>query len=63
MTRQWSTTLSDAVLASSVIFFVYHVFWVNIYAVVGLSIQGLAAGMGSYRFALPHPSQSVIVSV
>ncbi|KAK7114286.1 uncharacterized protein [Littorina saxatilis] len=59
MPRKLSTSLSDLVLALSVVHFVYCVFWENFFAAFGLSIQGMAAGVGVYRFALSHPDSSV----
>lgn len=59
MARQLTTAISDLVLVLSVIFFVYHVFWVNFFAAFGLSIQGMAAGVGTYRFAMSRPDSGV----
>ena len=63
MARQLTTSLSDLVLALSVLHFVYCVFWDNLFAAIGLSIQGAAAGIGVYRFALSRPDQNVTVSI
>lgn len=62
MARQLTTSISDLVLLLSVIHFVYFVFWENFFAAFGLSIQGVAAGIGVYRFALSRPDFSVTVS-
>ncbi|KAI8790271.1 hypothetical protein BgiBS90_008195 [Biomphalaria glabrata] len=51
MARQLSTSLSDGLLAWSVLYFIYHVFWVNFFACIGLGIQGAAAAVGVIRFA------------
>ncbi|XP_076448755.1 uncharacterized protein LOC143285395 [Babylonia areolata] len=59
MTRQLSTSVSDLVLALSVVYFVYCVFWDNVFAALGLLIQGVAAGLGVYRFALSRPDSKI----
>jgi len=51
MGRQLTTSLSDALLAWSVLYFIYNVFWSNFFACFGLGIQGIAAGLGVVRFA------------
>lgn len=63
MARQLSTALSDAVLALSVIYFVYHVFWFNFFAALGISIQGIAAVFGTIRYAMVYPDESVKVFI
>lgn len=51
MARQLTTSASDAVLAFSVLYFIYNVFWANFFASLGLGIQGAAASFGVVRFA------------
>ncbi|KAH9494601.1 hypothetical protein Btru_019687 [Bulinus truncatus] len=51
MARQLTTSLSDGLLAWSVLYFIYHIFWVNFFACIGLGIQGAAAAAGVIRFA------------
>ncbi|KAL8575930.1 hypothetical protein ACOMHN_027328 [Nucella lapillus] len=59
MARQLSTAVSDLVLLLSVLHFVYCVFWENLFASLGLSIQGVAAGLGVYRFAMDRPDYNI----
>ena len=54
MARQLSTSISDAILAWSVLYFIYNVFWVNFFSCLGLGIQGTAAALGVVRFAQQH---------
>ncbi|XP_005092099.1 uncharacterized protein LOC101857169 [Aplysia californica] len=51
MARQLTTSVSDAFLTWSVLYFIYNVFWINFFACVGLGIQGVAAALGVARFA------------
>ncbi|BFZ13183.1 hypothetical protein BsWGS_16222 [Bradybaena similaris] len=59
MARQLTTSASDALLALSVLYFIYNVFWVNFFACVGLGIQGTAAAFGVVRFAQSRPEGQV----
>lgn len=61
MPRQLSTVLSDAVLAISVIHFVYNVFFTNFFAALGLGIQGAAALAGTVRFSMSDPDRIIKV--
>ena len=51
MARQITTAVSDALLAWSVLYFIYNVFWSNFFACLGLAIQGVAATLGIVRFS------------
>uniref|UniRef100_A0A0B7ADF3 Uncharacterized protein n=1 Tax=Arion vulgaris TaxID=1028688 RepID=A0A0B7ADF3_9EUPU len=59
MARQLTTSASDALLAVSVLYFIYNVFWVNFFACVGLGIQGTAAALGVIRFAQSRPQSQI----
>uniref|UniRef100_A0A0B7ADT6 Uncharacterized protein n=1 Tax=Arion vulgaris TaxID=1028688 RepID=A0A0B7ADT6_9EUPU len=59
MARQLTTSASDALLAVSVLYFIYNVFWVNFFACIGLGIQGTAAALGVVRFAQVRPEGQI----
>ncbi|GFO30467.1 hypothetical protein PoB_005697200 [Plakobranchus ocellatus] len=59
MAQQLSTSASDAVLAWSVLYFIYHVFWYNFFACLGLGVQGAAAALGVVRFAQSRQSGQI----
>ena len=59
MAQQLSTSASDALLAWSVLYFIYHVFWDNFFACLGLGVQGVAAALGIVRFAQSRQSGQI----
>ncbi|CAL1533268.1 unnamed protein product [Lymnaea stagnalis] len=59
MGRQLTTSLTDALLTWSVLYFIYHVFWWNFFACFGLGIQGAAAALGVARFAQTRPEGKI----
>ncbi|GFR91609.1 hypothetical protein ElyMa_000847500 [Elysia marginata] len=59
MAQQLSTSASDAMLAWSVLYFIYHVFWNNFFACLGLGVQGVAAALGVVRFAQTRQSGQI----
>ncbi|CAG5122575.1 unnamed protein product [Candidula unifasciata] len=59
MARQLTTSVSDLLLTWSVLYFIYNVFWENVFASLGLGIQGTAAALGVIRFAQARPQGQI----
>ncbi|GFO30468.1 hypothetical protein PoB_005697300 [Plakobranchus ocellatus] len=51
MAAQLSTSASDALLAWSVLYFIFHLHSYNFFACLGIAIHGIAASLGVVRFA------------
>lgn len=61
MARQISTSVSDFALACSVFYVAFYLFLGNnIYASIGLLIQGAAASAGVVRFAMRRPESTPV---